>query len=115
MSEFIYLYRIGAASQKAAMGDPERAQKSMQKWLAWMRDLEAKGHLRNGGQPLDQAGKVVRKDRQVTDGPYVEVKDLVAGFTIIQARDLAEAAELSHGCPILEGDGSVEVRPVMQM
>ena len=51
----------------------------------------------------------------VTDGPYAEAKDLVAGFMIVKARDLAEAAELSKGCPILEGGGSVEVRPVLPM
>jgi hypothetical protein len=39
----------------------------------------------------------------------------VAGFTIIRARDAAEAAELAKGCPILDGDGAVEVRPLMTM
>jgi hypothetical protein len=115
MNEYILLFRIGAAEQREAMGTPEKAQQRMQSWLAWMRDLEAKGNLKNAGQPLDQAGKVVRgRARTVTDGPFVEVKDLVAGFTIIQAHDLNHAVELSRGCPILEGDGSVEVRPVLQ-
>ena len=44
----------------------------------------------------------------------VEAKDLVAGFMVISAKDLAEAVELSHGCPILGGSGSVEVRPVVE-
>ena len=48
----------------------------------------------------------------MTDGPYAEAKDLVLGFIIVEARDLAEAAELSKGCPMLDGDGSVEIRPV---
>jgi len=39
----------------------------------------------------------------------------VGGYSLIEARDLAEATELSKGCPILERDGSVEVRPIMQM
>jgi len=39
----------------------------------------------------------------------------VGGYSLIEARDLAQAAELSKGCPILERDGSVEVRPIMQM
>jgi len=115
MSEFVCLFRIGAAERRQAMGTPERAQQSMQAWLAWMRELEAKGHLKDRGQPLEDAGKVVRgRQKLVTDGPYVEVKDLVAGFIVIEARDLAQAAELAKGCPILQGDGSVEVRPVMK-
>jgi hypothetical protein len=114
MSQFLYLYRVGAAAQRDAMGTPEQAAQSMKIWLAWMRELEAKGHLKNAGQPLEPEGKVVRgKQKAVTDGPYVEAKDLVAGFTVIEARDLAQATELSAGCPILEGGGSVEVRPVM--
>jgi hypothetical protein len=36
----------------------------------------------------------------------------VGGYTVIEAKDIAEALELSKGCPILEVDGSVEVRPV---
>jgi hypothetical protein len=96
------------------MGTPERAQQSMQAWLSWIRELEAKGHLKDPGQPLERAGKVVRGNTKVvTDGPFVEVKDLVAGFIVVEARDLVEALELSKGCPMLEGNGSVEIRPVM--
>ena len=113
MSEFVYLFRINEAAQHEAMGTPERARQSMQRWLAWIRELEARGHLKNGGQPLEPTGKFVRgKQKVVTDGPYVEAKDLVAGFISVEARDLTQAAELAVGCPILEGDGSVEIRPV---
>lgn len=116
MSEFVYLFRATEADQREAMGTPDRAQRSMQAWLAWMRELEAKGHLKDPGQPLDRTGKVVRgKEKLVTDGPYVEAKDLVLGFIVVEARDLAEAAELSAGCPIVQGGGSVEVRPVMKL
>jgi hypothetical protein len=116
MSQFLYLYRITPQSREAAMGTPERAQQSMQRWMAWMGELEAKGHLKDRGQPLEQTGKVVRSDKAVTDGPYTEAKDLIGGFTLIEARDIEQAVELSHGCPILlGGGGSVEVRPVMKM
>ena len=48
----------------------------------------------------------------MTDGPYAEAKDLVGGYIVIQAENLAHAAEISKGCPILEVGGSVEVRPI---
>jgi hypothetical protein len=114
MSEFVYLFRTSEAEQRQHMGTPELAQQSMEAWFDWVRELEEKGHLKDRGQPLEPAGKVVRGgQRVVTDGPYVEVKDLVAGFMVIEARDLEQAVKLSAGCPMLEGDGSVEVRPVM--
>jgi len=115
MSEFIYLYRTSDADRRAAMS-PESRQQSMQAWLEWMRGLEAKGHIKNPGNPLATEGRVVRgKAKTVTDGPFVEIKDLVLGYSIIEAKDIDQAVELSRGCPILDGGGSVEVRPVMKM
>ena len=113
MSEFLFLFRVSEAGQREAMGTPERAQRSLQTWLAWIRDLEATGHLKSRGQPLEPTGKVVRgKKKVVTDGPYMEAKDLLLGFIVIEALDLDQAVELSRGCPIVEGGGSVEIRPV---
>lgn len=114
MNDFVFLFRISPSGQQEAMGTPERAQQSMQKWLAWIQQLEANGNLAARGQPLDRAGKVVRGQKKlVTDGPFLETKDIVAGFLTVRARDLAHAGELAKGCPMLDGDGSVEIRPVM--
>jgi hypothetical protein len=110
MSEFVYLYRGGRRADSPADGE-----QIMQKWMTWLQDLAAKGHIKDQGQPLEAEGKVVRGKSAVTDGPYPESKDLVGGYTLIEASDLAQAAELAGGCPILERDGLVEVRPVMKM
>lgn len=111
MNEFVFLYHGGEAGRS-----PERAQQVMQKWMAWFKDLSDKGHLKDRGQPLERAGKLVNgKRKTVTDGPFAEAKDVVGGYTLILAKDLNEAAELSKGCPILEVDGQVEVRPVMKL
>ena len=115
MSEFVYLFRATAADQREAMVTPERAQESMQAMLAWFRDLEANGHLKNPGQPLGPTGRVVRGPKPiVTDGPYVEAKDMVLGFSLIEARDLAQAVELASRCPMVVGGAVVEIRPVGQ-
>jgi len=115
MSQYLYLYRADPVARQQAMS-PERAQQSMQRWVAWMQELDTKGHLKDRGQPLEQGGKVVRgQSKTVTDGPYAETKDLVGGFSLVEARDIEQAVELSRGCPILDGGGSVEVRPVMKM
>jgi hypothetical protein len=116
MTEFVLLFRTTADAHRDAMGTPERAQRSMHFWLAWIRELEAGGHLKDPGQPLDARGKVVRgRNKVIADGPYVEAKDLVLGFITIEARDLEQAVELASGCPMLAGDGSVEVRPVAKL
>jgi hypothetical protein len=85
----------------------------MEKWVAWFKDLGAKGHLKDYGHPLEAVGRVVKgKQKIVNDGPYAEAKDVVGGYSVIEAKDLEHAVEISKGCPILEIGGSVEVRPI---
>ncbi|MDE2140976.1 MAG: hypothetical protein KGJ84_01020 [Elusimicrobia bacterium] len=70
-------------AHREAMGSPERAQQSMKKWRAWMKDMEDNGHLKSFGQPLERAGKVVGgKKKTVTDGPYAETKDVIGGYSV---------------------------------
>ena len=88
-------------------------QQHFQAWVAWFKELEAKGHLKEPGHPLEKSGSVVMgKQRIVHDGPFAETKDVVGGYVVVEAKDLAQAIELSKGCPILEVGGSVEVRPI---
>jgi len=84
----------------------------MEKWVAWFKDLGAKGHLKNPGHPLDGTGKVVSgKQKTIKDGPSPS-QGCGGRLYHRRAKDLVHATELSKGCPILEVGGSVEVRPV---
>jgi hypothetical protein len=109
MTDFIFFYRGGDDPNRS----PEQNQKVLEKWWVWFENLKATGHLKDLGAPLDETGKVVTgKRNMVTDGPFVEAKDAVGGYSLILARDLAEATEFAKGCPILDDGGSVEVRQV---
>jgi hypothetical protein len=111
MTEFTYLFR-----GRDTTYSPEQMQKAMEKWVAWFKDLGAKGHLKDPGHPLEHTGKVVKgKDKIVNDGPYAEAKDVVGGYIVIEANDLAHAVEISKDCPILEAGGSVEVRAIQKL
>lgn len=111
MTEFVFLYR---GTQRPTT--PEENQQVLQKWMAWFQDLAAKGHVVDRGQPLERAGKIVQAgSKAVVDGPFAEAKDVVGGYTLVRANDLAQAAELAKGCPALDRGGYVEVRPVMRL
>jgi hypothetical protein len=111
MSEFTYLFRGRKTS-----GSPEEMQKHFEQWAAWFKELGAGGRLKDPGHPLQFTGKVVSGNQKVVkDGPYAEAKDVVGGYIIVETEDIAEAVELSKGCPILEAGGSVEVRPVQSL
>ena len=111
MAQFVFLYRRGEAIPAES---PAQMQARMQRWQAWFKDLAERGHLKDRGMPLEHSGAVATK-QNVTDGPYAE-KDLVMGYSLIEARDLAQASELSSRCPIIgDSNGCVEVRPVLNL
>lgn len=92
---------------------PEDYQAEFEAHGKWIQEL---GEHYVSGEPLEHAAKSVRgKDKLVTDGPFVEAKELVSGFYILNASSLDEATELSKGCPILRLGGCVEVREIMKM
>jgi hypothetical protein len=111
MSEFVFLYR------ESSQPSPQELQARMQKWLVWFKELEQKGHLAVYGHPLNRTDGGVVKDKKgtVTDGPYAETKDIVIGFSVIEAKDFAQAVKLAAACPLIESGGLVEVRPVLKM
>jgi hypothetical protein len=110
MSEYVFLYRNGEKMS------PETMQQQMGKWNSWLKDLGEKGVLKSAGQPLERAGKLVSgAKRTVTDGLFAEAKDVIGGFSIVDAKDIDHAVELSRGCPIFDVGGAVEVRPAIKM
>ena len=111
MADFLYVFRGGGYQQLS----PEQMQKHMQVWGTWIGELSKRGQFK-AGDPLEPAGKQVKgKKKVVVDGPFAEAKDLVGGYLLVTADSLDEATELARGCPILEVDGSVEVRPIRKM
>jgi hypothetical protein len=111
MTDFLYVYRGYNADTSAT-----DRQQTMQQWMAWMKDLGEKGYLKTVGSPLEKTGKLVSgKNKVVSDGPFAETKDLISGYTIVQAKDIDEAVAASLGCPIFLVGGGVEVRPILQI
>ena len=67
-------------------------------------------------EPVDTATTVrVRNGRMsITDGPFAETKEQLAGFYLIEARDLNDAIQVAARIPPAR-EGSIEVRPVRQL
>jgi hypothetical protein len=113
MTRFLFIFR----SDRDANGrmTPEEMQKNHQNWDRWLKEGLKKGWLVDVGDGLKPEGRIVNREKVVTDGPFVESKEIVGGFTIIQAETIEAAAEIAKGCPMfLKGGtgGRVEVRPL---
>ena len=79
-------------------------------------ELRASGHMVTDAalQMPDQAMTVQVRDGKMstTDGPFMETKEMLAGFIIIEARDLNEAVRIGAGIPLAKL-GFIEVRPLL--
>jgi len=86
--------------------------------LAFGEELRVGGYRLGGEalQPVQTATTVrVRNGRlSLTDGPFAETKEQLAGFYLIDARDLNEAIQLASKIPPARV-GSIEVRPVREL
>ncbi|HEY4111621.1 YciI family protein [Puia sp.] len=81
---------------------PEESQKSLALFNDWVQ------HVLNGGfvagAPLDGSeGRLLKSKTEVlTDGPFMESKEMISGYIIINAADLAQATEFTKKCPLLD-------------
>ncbi len=86
--------------------------------MACAESLQRSGHLVAGAalQPVATAATVRVRNGEVavTDGPFAETKEQLAGFYLLEARDLNEALEKAAKIPPVR-IGSVEVRPIRQL
>ncbi|HOZ87364.1 MAG TPA: YciI family protein [Bacteroidia bacterium] len=113
MNEFVLIFRNAPAPEGKM--SPEQMQAVMKQWQDWMGGIAAQNKLANPGNRLGGEGKILKPNNVITDGPYVEVKEMLSGYIIVKAESIKEASEMAKGCPILKMGGSVEVRDVIPM
>lgn len=82
-------------------------------------ELVAAGVMQ-AGEGLQPSSKGARvkfsgSQRSVTDGPFIETKELIAGFWIFQVASLAECIEWVKRCPNpMPGDSEIEIRQIFE-
>lgn len=110
MDEFMLLMK-GDDSQDAS---PEEMQQRMQDYMKWMQDMSSNGSY-TSGQPLMPTGHhLLNKDEVLTDGPFLEPKEIIGGYIIVRANDLNHATEIAKTCPLIE-HCEIYVRPLMKV
>jgi hypothetical protein len=103
MAKFLFIYRH--SNDPGSRPSPEEMQALAGQWHAWMQKFSAS--ILPGGDGLKPSGRLV-KAGIVTDGPYVEAKEFIASFAVIQADDYDAAVAIARECP---GDcNAIEIR-----
>lgn len=94
---------------------PEEAERHFEEYREFNRNMRASGHLVSANRlmPPEAATTIrVRKGKvAATDGPWVETKEQLGGYYVIDARDLNEAIQIAAKIPGA-WIGAVEIRPI---
>ena len=100
--------------ENASQADME---KTMSAYYAFDDSIKRSGHHRAGEalQPTNTATTVRVRNGKIstTDGPYVETKEQLGGFYLIEARDLNDAIQVAARIPSAQ-TGAIEVRPIQE-
>jgi hypothetical protein len=113
MARFLFVYR--GSGDAASRMTPDEMQQMMQRWGNWIRESLQQGWMVDPGDALTPEGRVVNAKKVVTDGPFVESKECIGGYSIVVADSIDAAAEHAKGCPALHYGGRVEVRVLADM
>ena len=105
--------RQSGDSQPSEKPSPAQMEQMMAKFNAWREKFQS--NITDMGGPLDSAGKVVSAE-SVSDGPFIEAKEIIGGYMIVTADSIETAAQIAQESPGVMGPGtSVEVREIKQM
>jgi len=107
-----YLILIFEDENAYATAAPEVFQQVMEAHGRFAEQVPQLGGKIVEGRALQPTGTAttIRGD-VVTDGPFIETKEAVGGYYLVEARDLDHALEIGKLCPARFG--GVEVRPIM--
>ena len=112
-SQYMFLFRHGMWDKDMT---PAQITQVMDDVTAWFDDLASKGKIL-GGSPLEEGGKTVQVRNgnvSVVDGPFVESKEAVAGYILVDVDSMEEAVEIAKTSPLMKYDTAMctEVREV---
>lgn len=111
-----YMYNL--FSEEGGMEDvsPEDMRAELDRWDAFWKEASEAGVL-VGGDALQESATATtlriqeQADHLVSDGPFVETKEQLGGYYVLDCKDLDEALEWGRKIPLRSG--SIEVRPIM--
>ena len=95
-SEYLLLIRGTDWHQRLA---PDEIRQKIARFMDWVDRVRKEGKIKSD-RPLVHEGKIVLGRNMVIDGPFNESKEAIAGFFVIQTRDLEEACKSPGGAPV---------------
>jgi hypothetical protein len=89
----------------------DEIQNAIDQFYTWLDRLVNEGKIKPG-QRLTYEGKTIVRQNIITDGPFGESKEVIGGYWVILATDLAEAVQIAKGNACLDCGMFLEIRPI---
>ncbi len=106
--KYLFLHRSEPSQGQAqSPPSPEQMQAMFAKWNAWKEKF--KDNVVDWGDKLKSDGKIVSASG-VSDGPFVEAKEIIGGFMIVAAESFEQAVEIAREMPAMQPGARIEVR-----
>jgi hypothetical protein len=112
MPKFMVLTRDAAVQPEMSA---EEAQRVMQRYIDWSINLRKRTQGFSANKLVDNEGRVLRSVNgtvTITDGPFLESKEVLGGYWIFEAATYDEALEIVSDHPTLFYGGTLELREV---
>lgn len=107
MPKYLFVYRN---EPMPVAPSPEQMQAALAEWGVWIEKFMKSGNIVDPGDGLKECGKVLRKaGTAVTDGPFVEAKEILGGYSVVQADSYDAAVAIAKECPGAKY-GTLEIR-----
>jgi hypothetical protein len=110
-------YALLICNDENAVLTPEGRQERSAAFTAFQDEMQARGVLLGGERLRPTSSSTIVRVRDggvvIADGPFAETKEQVAGFYLVECRDLDEAIEVASKIPGAQY-GTIEVRPVWE-
>lgn len=111
MKKFLLLLHEDVEKMKNL--SPKEMERLVNDHMTWAKELGESGHLIDGDGLEEKSVRISGEDSIVKDGTFLEVKEMIGGFYLLQAKDLETAISLTKGCPCHLWGGTTEIRPIM--
>ncbi|MCE7990615.1 MAG: hypothetical protein HEP71_01490 [Roseivirga sp.] len=106
MQQFLLLLNSKASRDIS----PEELERRLSEYREWVKTIP--DHYLSDSR-LDKGGAYITQDKPVlTDGPFAELNEVIAGFVVIRANDLNQATQVTQTSPLLQYF-NIAVRPIV--
>lgn len=113
MKQFLLLLREDI--EKMDNLSPKEMEKLANAHMTWAEKLANLGHLISGDGLRQKSVLISGKNAVIKDGPYMESKEIIGGYYLLQAENLESIIALAKECPCHIWGGTTEIREIMEM